>query len=48
MFLLLLNNIVILLKKDDVEKIFSEIDSFNGKKKEDYKFNNKYCHIATY
>ena len=35
-------------KKDDVDKVFSEIDSFNGKKKEDYKFNNKYCHIATY
>ena len=35
-------------KVEDRDKAFSEIDAFNGKKKEDYKFNNQYCHIATY
>ena len=35
-------------KEEDRDKAFNEIDSFNGKRKEDYKINNKYCHIATY
>ena len=35
-------------KSDDVKKAIEELDSFKGKKKEDYHFNNDYCHIATY
>ena len=35
-------------KSDDIKKAIEELDSFKGKKKEDYHFNNDYCHIATY
>ena len=35
-------------KSSDVKKATDELELFKGKKKEEYKFNNEYCHIATY
>ena len=35
-------------KSDDVPKAVEEIESLRGIRKEDYKFNSDYCHIATY
>ena len=35
-------------KVDDLDKVNNDIDSFNGKKIEEFKINNEYCHIATY
>ena len=34
--------------KEDVKKAVKELDECNNKPKEGYKFNDKYCHIATY